>query len=138
MLAGACPDPERVVIGLTELLLNAIEHGNLGITYDEKTRLNTRESWQAEIKARLALPENRNKCVDFRFERLPTEIRFTIRDEGKGFDWRRFIQIDPRRAFDTHGRGIVMARSFSFSSVDYNELGNEVVARVATGSSARC
>jgi anti-sigma regulatory factor (Ser/Thr protein kinase) len=131
MLATACPEPERVVVGLTELLLNAIEHGNLGITYEEKTKLDTRQAWQAEVARRLELPENKPKRVEFLFERLPTEIRFTIRDEGDGFEWRRFLQIDPRRAFDTHGRGIVMARAYSFTSVDYSEAGNEVVARVA-------
>lgn len=133
MLASACPEPERVVVGLTELLFNAIEHGNLGITYEEKTRLDTREAWQAEVAARLALPENQHKKVEFLFERLPAEIRFTIRDEGEGFDWRRYLQIDPGRVFDTHGRGIVMARAYSFSSVDYNDSGNEVVARVTLG-----
>ncbi len=131
MLATACPDPERVVVGLTELLLNAIEHGNLGITYEEKTQLDSRAAWQAEVSKRLALPENKLKRVEFLFERLPSEIRFTIRDEGDGFEWRRFLQIDPRRVFDTHGRGIVMARAYSFTSIDYNEAGNEVVGRVA-------
>ena len=134
MLAGTCPEPETVVVGLTELLYNAIEHGNLGITYDEKTKLDTREKWHAEVAARLALPENRHKRVEFLFQRLPQEIRFTIRDEGSGFDWRRYMQIDPRRAFDTHGRGIVVARAFSFASVHYNESGNEVIASVATGA----
>jgi CheY-like chemotaxis protein len=38
VLASACPDPRRVAIGLTELLLNAVEHGNLAIGYREKTR----------------------------------------------------------------------------------------------------
>lgn len=132
MLATTCPEPETVVVGLTELLYNAIEHGNLGITYDEKTRLDTREKWHAEVARRLAMPENRSKKVEFLFQRREGEISFTIRDEGAGFDWRRFMQIDPRRAFDTHGRGIVVARSFSFSSVEFNERGNEVIARVAT------
>ena len=36
LLAQTTPKPENVVTGLKELLLNAIEHGNLGITYDEK------------------------------------------------------------------------------------------------------
>lgn len=29
MLSQACPDPKRVVLGLSELLINAVEHGNL-------------------------------------------------------------------------------------------------------------
>ena len=39
-------------------------------------------------------------------------VRFTIRDQGRGFNWQRFIDIDPLRAFDNHGRGIAIARSF--------------------------
>ena len=36
LLSNICPDPQRVVVGMSELLINAVEHGNLGITYDEK------------------------------------------------------------------------------------------------------
>ncbi len=39
-LASFCPDPIKSVLGLGELLVNAVEHGNLGITYSEKTLLN--------------------------------------------------------------------------------------------------
>ncbi len=44
-------------MGLSELLVNAIEHGNLEIGYDEKSRLLQSEGWQGEIDRRLALPE---------------------------------------------------------------------------------
>lgn len=30
-LAQLCPDPQRALLGLSELLVNAVEHGNLGI-----------------------------------------------------------------------------------------------------------
>ena len=136
ILANTCPDPSAAVVGLTELLLNAIEHGNLGITYEEKSQLSTREEWNAEIERRLKLPENASKRVSIQFQRDDQEIRFTIRDEGPGFDWKRFLEIDPRRAFDTHGRGIVMARSLSFSSIEYKAGGNEVVARIALPKAA--
>lgn len=131
ILANACPDPEAVVVGLTELLLNAVEHGNLGITYQEKSQLTTRDDWQHEIERRQRLPENAGKRVELRFERTDREISFTIRDEGPGFEWTRYWDIDPQRAFDTHGRGIAMARRFSFSSVEYHGSGNEVVAKIA-------
>ncbi len=35
-LSLSCPNPSRAVLGLVELLNNAIEHGSLGITYVEK------------------------------------------------------------------------------------------------------
>jgi len=57
-------------------------------------------------------------------------VRFTVRDEGNGFDWKRFIDIEPSRAFDNHGRGIVIARTLSFDSLEYRGCGNEVVAQI--------
>jgi phosphoserine phosphatase RsbU/P len=131
IMANTCPDPPAAVIGLTELLLNAIEHGNLGITYDEKSVMTTKEEWYAEVERRLALPENANKKVELRYERDADAIRFTIRDNGTGFDWQRFFDVDPLRVFDAHGRGIIMARALSFTSVEYRGAGNEVVATIA-------
>src|SRR5262249_12128348 len=105
VLANACPDPEAAVVGLTELLVNAVEHGNLGITYEEKSSLRNCHEWEAEVLRRLELVENAEKKVDVHFERDGGEIHFDIRDDGNGFEWRRYLDIDPRRAFDTHGRG---------------------------------
>lgn len=127
ILANVCADPFSAVIGLTELLLNSVEHGNLGISYEEKSAL-SKEKWIEELDRRLALPENASKRVQVLFERDGQLARFTIRDEGPGFDSSRFLEIDPQRAFDTHGRGIAMARRLSFESLEYRGSGNEVVA----------
>jgi DNA-binding response OmpR family regulator len=134
VLANACPDAESTVIGLTELLVNAVEHGNLGITYDEKSELLNEGRWMNEVERRLTLPENRGKRVDVRFLRGDDELRFIICDRGNGFDWTRYFDIDPRRAFDRHGRGILMARHVSFSAIEYRGCGNEVMASVRCGS----
>ena len=131
VLANACPDPDSAVIGLTELLVNGVEHGNLGITYEEKTNLRNCHDWEAEVLRRLELAENAGKKVDVHFQRNGEEIRFHIRDAGKGFEWTRYLEIDPRRAFDTHGRGILLARHFSFSALEYLGCGNEVTATVS-------
>ena len=128
IMANTCPDPPAAVIGLTELLLNAIEHGNLGITYDEKSVMTTKDEWHTEIERRLALQENAGKRVELRYDRNEEEIRFTIRDDGEGFEWQRFFEVEPDRVFDAHGRGIIMARALSFDSVEYRGKGNEVVA----------
>jgi CheY-like chemotaxis protein/anti-sigma regulatory factor (Ser/Thr protein kinase) len=137
VLANACPDPETAVVGLTELLVNAVEHGNLGITYEEKTTLRNCHEWEKEVVRRLALSENASKRVDVHFQRGGGEIHFHIRDEGQGFEWKRYLEIDPRRAFDTHGRGILLARHFSFSALEYRGRGNEVTATVSlTGAPA--
>ncbi|HUO85307.1 MAG TPA: ATP-binding protein, partial [Thermoanaerobaculia bacterium] len=75
---------------------------------------------------RMGLPEYGHRSVRVRFERTDAEIRITIRDQGEGFDWKLYLQIDPSRAFDTHGRGIAMANLFSFHALEYRGCGNEV------------
>jgi sigma-B regulation protein RsbU (phosphoserine phosphatase) len=131
ILASTCPDPYRVVVGLTELLVNAVEHGNLGISYDEKSSLNESGGWNEEVARRMSLPENEVKRVEVRFSRTDAQICFTIRDEGHGFDWRQYLEVDPQRAFDTHGRGIAMANRLSFSRLEYRGCGNEVVGTIS-------
>ena len=130
VLANAFPDPRRVVIGLSELLVNAVEHGNLGITYDEKSRLREEERWEQEVERRLADPAYAGREVTVRYLRQPDEIRVLISDEGKGFDWKKYVEMDPARAFDTHGRGIAMSRMISFDGIEYHGCGNEVEVRV--------
>ncbi len=130
LLSRACPDPERTVVGLDELLVNAVEHGNLGIGYEEKSRFLAEGGWEDEVERRLALPENRGKSVEVRFERRPGEIVITIADEGPGFDWTRFLTVAPERVFHTHGRGIAMARSLSFDRLEFRTPGNCVEAAV--------
>ena len=128
--ASACPEPEKATLGLHELLINAVEHGNLGITYEEKSDLINKETLHREIDRRLALEENRNKRVEVAFERLPEALVFTIRDQGAGFEWERYLDFDPERLFDPNGRGIAMARTTSFDSIAYQGNGNTVVAKV--------
>src|SRR5258706_1633679 len=134
VLANPCPHARPPFTGLTELMVNAVEHGNLGITYDEKSVLLEEGSWAEEVARRLTLPENHGKRVDVRFARGDDELRFTICDRGNGFEWARYLDIDPRRAFDRHGRGILMARHVSFSAIEFRGCGNEVVATVRCGS----
>jgi CheY-like chemotaxis protein/anti-sigma regulatory factor (Ser/Thr protein kinase) len=129
-MAQAFPDPTRVMMGLTELLLNAVEHGNLEIGYEDKTRLRDEQRWEAEVAARLADARYAARVVRVTLSREPEKIRVHIRDQGAGFDFGLYLDIDPTRAFDTHGRGIAMARLVSFDELHYLGDGNEVEAIV--------
>ncbi len=131
LLASLCPDAEAAAVGLTELMINAIEHGNLGIGYEEKSRLKRDDVWEAEIAQRQARPENRAKQARVAMRRTPLEIEFTITDEGGGFDAQRYLDFDPARAYDLNGRGIAMARTISFQRIEYRGCGNQVVAAVS-------
>lgn len=121
-------EPARVQSGLYELLLNAVEHGCLGIGYELKSKLMANNTWLAEVKRRQSLPENRKKHVDVLAAHKPEGIFVVITDPGPGFKWQNWMTIDPARSNEMHGRGIVKARSVSFDSLTYNPAGNQVVA----------
>ena len=130
LVANAVPDPARVVLGLSELLLNAVEHGNLAIGYEEKTRLIDSGELYDEIARRLALPEQAGRYCELKVVRGEGQVSFLICDQGVGFDWKNYLEMSPERAFDTHGRGIAMSRMLSFDHLEYRGRGNEVMAIV--------
>ncbi len=133
LLAKACPDPRRSVTGLSELMINALEHGNLGITYDEKSALIEAQSWYAEVERRQLLPENEGRWVTVSLLRSAILTRFRIQDRGQGFAWRDFEEPSPDRLFDSHGRGILLAKWEAFDRVEYQGIGNCVVAEIDHG-----
>lgn len=130
VLAGMCPAPDVVAPGLSDLMVNAVEHGNLGVTYQEKSLLKWEGDWEAEIKRRLLLPQFEGRFATVRVERTADSIVFTIADQGDGFEWGKFLSFDPDRAFDPNGRGIAMAKMMSFAALEYQGKGNVVVAQV--------
>jgi CheY-like chemotaxis protein len=130
VLAALCPEPDRVAPGLSDLMLNAVEHGNLGITYREKSLLKWDGDWEAEIRRRLEMPQFMGRRATIRVSRNADVVSFRITDEGDGFDWHKFLEFDPERAFDPNGRGIAMARLTSFCQLEYEGSGNVVTASV--------
>jgi DNA-binding response OmpR family regulator len=129
-LALFFPDPQRVVTGISEFLLNAVEHGNLELGYEDKSALLREGAWHAEIKRRLSLPQFARRQARVILENRPDRVTLTIIDEGAGFDWHPYLDFNPARAFDLHGRGIAMSRLMCFDDVEYRGCGNEVLLTV--------
>jgi CheY-like chemotaxis protein len=128
-LSSLCESPEGISLGLAELLVNAIEHGNLGISYAEKSALRQNGEWENEVEKRLLCEPYAVRQAVVGLRRVDREIEFTIRDQGAGFNWAPFLDFDPARAFDLNGRGIAMAKRIAFTALEYQGCGNVVVAR---------
>lgn len=123
-------DPRRtaVTLGLVEIITNAIEHGNLGISYDEK-RDALRGSVFYDLAHERALQAPwKDRVVRVRSLVDPQEgiVRYRVEDEGDGFDWRNLPDpFNQNNINARHGRGILMA-SHAFQALRYNEKGNVV------------
>ncbi|MEQ9557431.1 MAG: SpoIIE family protein phosphatase [Rhodospirillales bacterium] len=136
LLASGLDRSAAVAMGLSELMINAIEHGNLELDYKNKSALMAEGRWDAVIETRLRESPYKDRRVTVDVVRTSTHTRFKITDEGKGFDWRAYVDLTMKRAFDTHGRGIAMARKMAFEAMAYMGGGNivEVMARGAAVS----
>ncbi|MBX7057749.1 MAG: ATP-binding protein [Leptospirales bacterium] len=113
-----------VRFGLREMLVNAIEHGNLAISFDEKTRELTAGNYKKFIRARQQDDRYRQRRVVVHYSLNPLRVIFLIEDQGNGFDWRQRLQRSPDH--DTpHGRGIQLT-SHAFDRIRYLGNGNRV------------
>ncbi len=128
-IAATCATCQRA-LGLFELLVNAVEHGNLGITYEEKSRLLQEGSYEKEVARRLELPENQDKKVEVELRRTMGSVDVSIQDQGPGFDYQDFLEFDPKRLYDSHGRGIFLANSML--DIEYVDPGNQVRVKIPT------
>ena len=129
-ISKACPKPEQALSGLSELMINAVEHGNLEISYDEKSELIDSGRWKKEIEYRLSLADNLDKVAILDFQHKNDHISITISDTGEGFDWQDYLEISMERIDDNHGRGIAMAKVLSFDTIEYQGNGNSVTATI--------
>ncbi len=131
LLANAFPDPYSAGLGLSELLVNAVEHGNLEIGYDAKGRLVEAVELRQEVERRLQDPVLGARRATVEVQRDADRLRITITDEGPGFDWPRFLAPDPERLLHNHGRGIFMAAASGFDRMEYHGRGNRVTVEAA-------
>jgi anti-sigma regulatory factor (Ser/Thr protein kinase) len=121
------PDKKmHLQLALGELIVNAVEHGNCGITYEEKTAAMEKGMSVVELVAeRCKDPAIRRKRVEFLWDIGRYITTFVIRDEGPGFDVEAHLEkIAKQDKLSLHGRGIQMAQMFS-SELRYNGKGNE-------------
>jgi serine/threonine-protein kinase RsbW len=93
------PDTSNLFIALDEAFVNAVKHGNRG---------------------------DHHKLVRITADLSPKEARFTVEDEGEGFNLREIPDpTDPSNLFKTSGRGVLLIYNI-MDEVEYNERGNRL------------
>jgi len=114
----------RISVALTEALENAMFHGNLELSSTLRSGDGSR--WREESERRRNLPPYAHRTVDVRAALSREEVRFTIRDEGPGFDPGAIPDPrSPEHIEDVGGRGVLLIRTF-MDRVEYSSRGNEI------------
>ncbi|MCI0471001.1 MAG: SpoIIE family protein phosphatase, partial [Candidatus Aminicenantes bacterium] len=110
--------------GLQELLINAVEHGNLNISYEEKQELLEKGDYNRHLKEKASLPAYRDKYVMIKVFSTADYLKIIIEDMGNGFDLSSIPDPEnPENFLKESGKGILMALH-AYDKVEYNEIGN--------------
>lgn len=141
MTGGAIAAHELVGVrlGLVEALVNAIEHGNLGITFEEKSRALQQgaQAMDALLAERMADPALSQRRATVEFKQEPTFCEWTVTDEGEGFDWKAVQNpLSERGMMGLHGRGLFLSR-LQFDEFEHIGKGNVARMRKYTSPDRR-
>jgi CheY-like chemotaxis protein/anti-sigma regulatory factor (Ser/Thr protein kinase) len=123
---GLCDDTAatRSGIALEEALLNAVYHGNLGVSSDLKQQGNG--LFEKTAAERRTQEPYRGRRVIVTAELTPRAATFVIEDQGAGFDVAALPDpTDPANLEKPSGRGVLFMRTF-MDEVTYNPTGNRV------------
>lgn len=120
-------DAGFLMVCLREIVLNAVEHGNLRVSFDEKTEAQAQGTYFEFLASRQREPDCRGKRVKVEYSITAERAVFRITDEGDGFDHKKFLAnaAEPSPELLEHGRGLFMTLN-AFDKVTYNEKGNQV------------
>lgn len=117
-------DRLRIGTALEEALLNALYHGNLGVSSELKEIDHDAFYQQANERREVSPWRERRIRVSVRI--TAEELEVSIRDEGRGFDPSTLPDpTDPENLDRPCGRGVMLMRAF-MDDVRYNATGNEV------------
>jgi len=119
-----------IQMALQEVLINAVEHGNLEIDFDRKTELKKRKGnyWDVVItESNQDYLKNRKVHVGYTLD--PDKVVYTVRDEGCGFEWSKYLGDEPAEIGEQllehrHGAGLMLVKNIF--QISFNEEGSEV------------
>ena len=118
-------DANKLAICLQECLTNAIIHGNFSL--DSELKQTDWTGFENSIKDKESDPNFVAKTVTILFQQTPTLMRFTVSDEGAGFNPEDLTDpADPSSWLKLSGRGILFIRSY-MDEVHWNDKGNQIV-----------
>ncbi len=129
---NALGEEERldVKLGLTELLTNSVEHGNLELSSSDlaKALEHGEEGKKNLYKYRQADPALAERKVKVGFKSNAHSCEWKILDQGSGFDWEKLLhEVDHGNLLNLEGKGIFLCR-FHFDDLVFSGKGNLVTA----------
>ena len=113
-------------LGLQEIIINAIEHGNLGISRQEKVKMLEGGDYAEKLVQRAKLPPYKDRSVHMKIFSNIHYLKIIVEDMGDGFDTFKLPDVNDTSNFmQESGKGINVAMN-AYDKIEYNEVGNVV------------
>jgi PAS domain S-box-containing protein len=112
-----------------EVIINSIEHGNLHLTFEEKTDSLHSGTYFDLVRERQMDPSLKERKVYIDYSLNQDRVIYKISDEGEGYDYTSMLKVKPKeRTFAglEHGRGLFIIKG-SFDVVKFNKKGNQIL-----------
>ena len=111
---------------LYEVIMNAIEHGNLNILYETKKNWLKKNIYHKKLKELLKTEKAKNTHGEITLQIEDNNIIIIVKDQGLGFKPKQEAKKINSDGFAREsGRGIMMIKSY-FDEVKFNKKGNVI------------
>lgn len=128
-LGAMAPRICATTVGLYVLLANAIEHGNLEFSVEDKAQGLASGNWDRKMAQRMAEHAYLSRRVSVEFLRGERMISVLIQDDGDGIDAGTAELGNPLRG-GHRGQGIKLAKSLGFAELSWLGVGNTLAASI--------
>lgn len=121
-------DTDLFSSALYEVIINAIEHGNLNILYEQKKEWLQKNIYNKKLNELLKseLAQNTNIELTLDINENDRTITITVKDSGEGFNINKALKTIKDDGFAREsGRGIIIIKSY-FDEVKHNKKGNVI------------
>ncbi len=117
----------QLYIAFTEILINAVEHGNLELDSRLKKDDFREEQYIILKEKRLKDPKYANRKIYIKFKIWSEYCSLSVEDEGPGFNYRQIIDNinNIEASAEVYGRGF-MYLSYLMDEFYFNEKGNKI------------
>ncbi|ASJ21198.1 ATP-binding protein [Brachyspira hampsonii] len=117
---------ELFAAALYEVIMNAIEHGNLNILYETKKSWLKKNVYHKKLKELLKTDKAKSTHVEITLQIEDDNIIISVKDQGLGFKPKQEAKKINNDGFAREsGRGIMMIKSY-FDEVKFNKKGNVI------------
>ena len=111
---------------LYEVIMNAIEHGNLNVLYETKKEWLKKNIYNKKLKELLKTDKAKNTHVEIVLKIEDDNININVKDQGLGFKPKQEAKKINNDGFAREsGRGMMMIKLY-FDEVKFNKKGNSI------------